>query len=327
VYYLHRFLNKREDTSYFSLGRAIHDKLMFPQFFDDLYFSKEITVPNSKNKIEFITEYLETKDVLKSYKNNYKKGGNDEKILEEANKILFEYQNYIDYMINHKDKAILNQEQVSKINAISENVDILSSRNSTFNTLISNDNNIVKECFNEQSIYFEYNGIRFKSRVDKIVIDYTNKKIYIVDIKTSSSYVSNFDNSFSRYNYLLQAAMYNIAVRSIVDIKSLINKGFDIENYIVAIETNEPHNIAVIKLDESIVSSGIDEFNKIIEDNYNFLIKEQFNISDIKDNIGLFFTFKLNTDGDIEKETTDKERHSSEGEQITHAVKTVDRVQ
>lgn len=53
-----------------------------------------------------------------------------------------------------------------------------------------------------------YDNIEYRNMADLIVVDYANKKIYPVDLKTSSHYEDEFYKSFVQFNYQLQARLY-----------------------------------------------------------------------------------------------------------------------
>lgn len=66
------------------------------------------------------------------------------------------------------------------------------------------DKDLIEKEFNQVEVYWEYMGVAFKSKIDRIVV--VNKKIYITDIKT---YSYDFLESYYKNMYYLQAAMYS----------------------------------------------------------------------------------------------------------------------
>lgn len=60
--------------------------------------------------------------------------------------------------------------------------------------------------------------IRYSCMADEIVVDYKNKIIYPIDLKTTSSYEDEFYKSFIKWNYQIQARLYwrliNAAVKA-----------------------------------------------------------------------------------------------------------------
>lgn len=54
----------------------------------------------------------------------------------------------------------------------------------------------------------KFNGVEYKSMLDLVLVDYDNKIIYPVDLKTSSTPEAEFYKSFVKYNYSDQARLY-----------------------------------------------------------------------------------------------------------------------
>lgn len=65
----------------------------------------------------------------------------------------------------------------------------------------------------QKPIIFSIEGIECKALLDCLYIDHVNKKIYPIDLKTTSKNVESFYGSFEKYKYYLQAAFYTEAVR------------------------------------------------------------------------------------------------------------------
>ena len=62
-------------------------------------------------------------------------------------------------------------------------------------------------------VYWKYLGIDCKSLLDMIIVDHNNMAVYPVDFKTTSYPVENFDGSFEKFKYYLQAAFYTEALK------------------------------------------------------------------------------------------------------------------
>jgi hypothetical protein len=68
----------------------------------------------------------------------------------------------------------------------------------------------------EKSIFFEYNGVKLKARMDGIKADQGSKQIVIYDYKSISSLEPrDVLESIKKYAYNLQAYIYMLAVKSI----------------------------------------------------------------------------------------------------------------
>lgn len=75
-----------------------------------------------------------------------------------------------------------------------------------------------------------FEGIAYRIMADLIVVDYENKKVIPVDLKTSSHTEWNFKDSFLTYNYMIQSRLYWRNIRAAMD-KDDYFKDFTLENY------------------------------------------------------------------------------------------------
>lgn len=77
---------------------------------------------------------------------------------------------------------------------------------------------------------FTRNGVEYRSMIDECVVDYNNKKIYPIDLKTSSKYEDEFCQSFIQFNYSIQARLY---YENLLDniLRDDYFKNFEIEDY------------------------------------------------------------------------------------------------
>lgn len=75
-----------------------------------------------------------------------------------------------------------------------------------------------------------FNGVDYRSMVDLIITDYNNKKIYPIDLKTSSTPEAEFYKSFIKYGYSDQARLY---YRNLAETcsKDEYFKDFEIEDF------------------------------------------------------------------------------------------------
>ena len=75
-----------------------------------------------------------------------------------------------------------------------------------------------------------FDGIDYRSMLDCCLVDYNNKKIYPIDLKTSSHYEDEFYKSFIQFNYAIQSRLYYRNLEANVR-KDDFFKDFEIEDY------------------------------------------------------------------------------------------------
>lgn len=66
----------------------------------------------------------------------------------------------------------------------------------------------VYETYGQSEIYGQYNGCPCKIKVDRVIVDYINKTVQLMDVKSMGDYSSNFDQSFEYFKYSIQADFY-----------------------------------------------------------------------------------------------------------------------
>lgn len=76
----------------------------------------------------------------------------------------------------------------------------------------------------------KYAGIPYKGMLDLVHIDHTNKVIYPCDIKTTKS-IYTFEESFYKYRYYIQAAMYTQLLQDTIAEKCPELKDYKIAHY------------------------------------------------------------------------------------------------
>jgi hypothetical protein len=143
---------------------------------------------------------------------------------------------------------------------------------------------------NHNQFYFEieYNKFKFRGVIDKLIIDHKNKTVKLIDLKTGKNKAEDFQNSFIKWRYYFQEAVYMKSFNYICD-------KFNLKDYTLLpfeflyISTSEKipftfivndtwHNAA---LKGFTTSSGYayDGLNKVLEDIEWHLKNKIFNMS------------------------------------------------
>lgn len=123
-----------------------------------------------------------------------------------------EFWNYLKIKFETKDKIVISNEEYFKAK---ESVDILLSHEFTKDLFYNDLENHYQVKFNIKYKYFYFRGI-----IDKLTIDRDKKIVYIEDIKTGESKAVKFIESFIKYRYYFQEAIYQKAFE---DIKQMFN--------------------------------------------------------------------------------------------------------
>lgn len=134
---------------------------------------------------------------------------------------------YYKFLIESEGKTVITNEQYQ--DAI-KCVQTLKTSEATRFYFADNEPNHPIQRYYQLKFKFSSGGVFYRSMVDLIVCDYANKKIYPVDLKTSSSPEDEFYKSFIKWNYQLQGRLY---ARNLKDnlLRDDFFKDFEVENY------------------------------------------------------------------------------------------------
>jgi len=262
--------------SYFEKGQEIHMYILEPEEFDKQYIFMDYPQPKSSQQKAFCETFSRLRKgkkdekLIKAYKSAYSTKENDEIILEKAKKLVKDFEDYIKYLkLSHKYTKILPTKVLNDYNNIKHS--LLTHKkarelmyNETNATFGNSDKLYIK---NELPIYWVYkNGIPCKSMVDRIIINHEEKKVILVDLKTSS-HLSEFADKAIEYKYNRQLAFYWIAVGWYF--KNELNLDIDEyekETFIVATSTKEIPETKVFKMSERRLLEGLEEIEKLMNE-------------------------------------------------------------
>lgn len=134
------------------------------------------------------------------------------------------------------------------------------------------------EAHNELEIYFEQHGVKCRSKLDRVIVDHVNKKITLVDLKTSSKdvygrcdkvadtgfltrdyHATGFMFSCLMYSYYRQLAFYENALKAHYP-------GYEVESFLVAISTTGTGDVAVYKMPEVWLAEGQKQIENTLEE-------------------------------------------------------------
>lgn len=73
-------------------------------------------------------------------------------------------------------------------------------------------------------------GVGYRCMMDEVIVNYDTKKVYPIDLKTSSKNEWHFEDSFLQWNYMIQARLYWNILRDNM-LKDPYFKDFTLENY------------------------------------------------------------------------------------------------
>jgi hypothetical protein len=276
-YYYNMLSGKGEklDFSFLKKGTMIHEYLLQPEEFWKDYVILDFAIPKVKQQKDLLEEYhklvllnpLESQDKLKleAYRKAYNNKKSDEKCIEEAEDLIMLYQDYLQYLDNKdNNKIVISYTDLQTLKKIKENIQNHKKANELLFNLPS-----TFETHNEFHINWQVdriNNIKCKSLLDRVCFDHVNKKIILIDLKTTVN-VYDFKHSIEEYDYYRQIAYYGLAIQWYMqEVLNLNSEEYDFEAYIIAIGKDSENQIRVFNMkNDKILSEKIDLINSTLQ--------------------------------------------------------------
>ena len=147
------------------------------------------------------------------------------------------------------------------------------------------------ETFNEKEIYFKHHNIDCKSKLDRIIVNHSEKTITIADLKTTSNVVyseckklksktgflfrdwhtTGFLFNCLQYGYYRQLAFYMQA--AITEYPE-----YSVEAFIIAVDTKGSYDVAVYQLPEEWIKEGNKEIKTLLTEYKHYKETNNWNV-------------------------------------------------
>lgn len=309
-----------ETTSSMDLGSAIHAYILEPEIFNDRYaickhkitgkmgiyveayvdviitgISDDVAHEIAYQKAEFIPKNIKPETVINNF-NEYKT------------------KSYIDFLKSSIGKTILSSEEFDIVQACKVSV----MANKAAKKLLTN--SPLLTAYNEIEIYWKSQlSLNLKSKLDRVVIDWGNKVIYIPDLKTTGKPLKDFKNAVKIYHYHRQLAFYTRAVKWLMNNDKRFNgtQDFRIQPLIIAVETTRYNECRVFEISKYDLNKGTEEFNNVLAHiaeltrlgawDYTLEYQEGDGI----EQLGEIFNEGENSEGDERKSTSNNKTNKS----------------
>ena len=268
--YLKEMLDGKEGlkASFLDKGTMIHEYILQPEEFWKDYIILDFAVPKVKQQKDLLEFYANAKMVdplaseddilLMSYNFAYSNNKSIDKRIQEAKELVELYQNYIEYFKNKDSKKVISFADLNMLKTIKKNVE----DHKKANELLFNYPETF-EVHNEFHINWEYpnasslGDLPCKSLLDRVMIDHTNKKIILVDIKTTAD-VYNFKHSVEEFDYCRQLAYYWLAIHWYFKNELKLNiEEYEYETYIVAVQSHDGYEVRVFKFNSKAIEERL----------------------------------------------------------------------
>jgi hypothetical protein len=268
--YLKEMLDGKEGlkASFLDKGTMIHEYILQSEEFWKDYIILDFAVPKVKQQKDLLEFYSSARlvdpfasedDILiMSYEAAYNNNKSKEKKIQEAKELVELYQNYIEYFRNKDSKKVISFADLNMLKAIKKNME----EHKKANELLFNYPETF-EVHNEFHINWEYpnasslGDLPCKSLLDRVMIDHTNKKIILVDIKTTAD-VYNFKHSVEEFDYCRQLAYYWLAIHWYFKNELKLNiEEYEYETYIIAVQSHDGYEVRVFKFNPKAIEERL----------------------------------------------------------------------
>ena len=273
--YLNGLKNSVSDSLYF--GSAVHEMILQPESF---YIEKSVDRPTAK--MGFMADYL--------YKYYLEGGLSVEDVIEASDKIDY-YKGKMDdkKIYNVFEKCTPYWESRSKLKD-NDKIPIFldeKSRNKLYKCLESVNNNIEIQdllhpkgivedplSMNEAALFIDVKAkfedkeciLKLKAKLDNFTIDFESNKIVLNDLKTTGHFIDQFENSFKKYCYYRQMALYIWMLTLYAKKYHNISKISSLNANMLLISTIPDFKSGIYRVSKQEISKGYNEFKFLLQE-------------------------------------------------------------
>ncbi len=169
-----------------------------------------------------------------------------------ANFNIPEFWEYLKCIFETFDKIIVTTKELEDAKELAE---ILKTHNYSKDVITN------EEFEHKNQFYFEFKhlGFNFRGVIDKILIDHKNKKVRFIDLKTGTDNAAEFENSFVKWRYYFQGAIYTLAFNAICEMLNL--KGYTLQDFEFLYISKKEKIPMLFKMSKNWLNASIKGFN------------------------------------------------------------------
>lgn len=253
---------KDKSTASQELGTLIDIFFLDKAEFDtNCYVQKDtVTKPSSPNQVSFAEGILAGVDLITAYRSSYQTAKlSDEVVISKGTELLSDLSKYIE-----NEKALRSFKYFCSYDnyQILINLELAVYSHSLASKLlgIQQKNTAV---FEHLKVYgLPVNGITMKGEIDKLIVDFENKTIQVIDIKSTNN-LSYFPYDYKKYKYHKQQGLYEkLAMKYLVDNNIISGTDWIVSSKIIAMETTPLYEVAVFPIPFNVTKAGFDEISE-----------------------------------------------------------------
>lgn len=241
---------EREDKEVFRLGDMLDLKCFDPDSIEEKYILREAESPSSAYHKSYVEHRLEGLDPIEAYSREYKTSNkSEEKIEKKAKELEERYKEYIQFVKDAEGKA---EYTVEDEYAVSQMKMSIMGHQAAARLILADEGKDHEEFFSHLAIEFELGEIPFKGEIDRLIVDTKNKRIQVIDLKTTGRPIYSFGYQAKKYDYPRQLLIYGEGAAQFLKHRETIKEEeideWKFQYLLVAVEKNEPHECRVFEV-------------------------------------------------------------------------------
>ena len=222
---------EKVDTSYFTKGSAVDCLITEPEKFDEEFAVMNVNRPAGMmgDLCKLLADYQEVNtdnlpfdDVFEAAYNNIGFKLSLSAVRKKFNDAKNDYTKYYNFLNNARNKKVISAKELEQAKEV---VHALKTNMHTKKYIVDPVDHPLMEVYDQMELFFDFQGIKCKGYLDRVIIDHVNKVVKPIDIKTTGKSVFEFPKSFIQFGYFRQGAFY------LQGLKDWISKQDNLKDY------------------------------------------------------------------------------------------------
>ena len=208
---------KSVEASYFTKGSAVDCLITEPEKFDEQFAVIKTGKPSGMlgELCSLMNDYMEVNEGSLPEETLFKLAYQKSEFKLKEESVWKKYkdpkiQQYMNFLKNSKGKTVIAERDLEQVKAV---VTMLKHSPATKFYMKDCVEHPLMDVYDQLYIEFEYEGMKCKGTLDRVIVDHNSKRIIPTDLKTTGKSVLDFKDSFMQFGYFRQAAFYTEAMR------------------------------------------------------------------------------------------------------------------
>lgn len=253
-----------QETGYQRTGSLIDEFLLNNEEFNDKFIQEPVLkdIPTSGHQKNFVEAILQTEnplslddEVVYSFHNDLYSTSS----LDKAVKMYNEFKPHIRFKLNAEGKQTYSEGDWNQLQEVERNC----RKNELINRFLFEPKESDKVMKHLQIIGMPKWGIKWKGELDLAVVNFLDKEIYNIDLKTTSKPISSFAYWYNRYKYYRQQALYRKLLVWHLTEEGIIKEDefekWTVKTRVIVVKTTDLYEAYCVPVPYHMIRKGMDE--------------------------------------------------------------------